>query len=843
LAVVLTGSLDDGARGAVAVRQAGGTVLVQSEDTAVYPDMPRAAVERGGADLVLPLHEIGSVIAEVTTGGRFPMPRDEIEAVEALFEGTGEARAALRSVEWSATLLGPVRDWSQGLRTAVTSILDARFPTCIFWGPDFVQIYNDAWLTVLGSNHPAAGVPARVTWSESWEYLQEYYERVREGGESIYLEDQPYAPVRAGLDEETYFVLSYSPVRAHSGEVAGVLTTAVETTDRVLAERRLKLLHRLAAVGTRAETVHQVCQGSGAVLSENERDLPFALLYLLDEYRIRLTLSTAVGVREGDPVAPHLVKLRGGHAVWPLRKVIVDEESALVEALPARLRDFHAGPWPLPPASALLLPLRSSDEEPPVGALVVGLSPRLPLDERYRHFLELVANQVGANVVEAQAREEERKRLEQLAEAERAKAQFFSNVSHEFRTPLTLLLAPLEELWEQRDELSPDLREEIEVAARNGRRLLTLVNFLLDFAQLEAGHLRPHFEPTDLAALTRDIVSLFRSTAERMGLELQVDCPPLPELVPVDRTMWETVVSNLLSNALKFTLEGEVGVQLRALPQHAEFVVRDTGVGIPREELPHLFERFYRVRDGRARTHEGIGIGLALVRQLVRRHRGRVRVESREGEGATFTVWIPLQQPRTPEGPFEGEREPEPMGVAADLVEEAAHWNEEGASDSAPRGAGEERREPAGTASTRKRGERSRILVVDDNADMRAYLGRLLSAQWEVESARDGEEGLRRARQAPPDLILADVMMPRMDGLGLLREIRKDEALRAVPVILVTARAGEEEMVEGLLAGADDYVAKPFSSQELIARVGARLELARMRRRSDSSATKERKSP
>lgn len=477
----------------------------------------------------------------------------------------------------------------------------------------------------------------------------------------------------------------------------------------------------------------------------------------------------------------------------------------------------------------MVLPLTLVTGEPPAGLLVAGLSPRLVLDEAYRGFLDLAAARIGAGLAAAQARERERQRLERLAELDRAKTEFFQNISHEFRTPLTLLLAPLEEALLRSEELPRSLADELDVAARNARRLLTLVDTLLDFSQVEAGRLRAYFEQTDLAALTADLAGVFRSAVERAGLRLVVDCPPLPLPVWVDRAMWERVVSNLLSNALKHTFEGEIAVQLRALPQHAELVVRDTGVGIPAAELPHLFKRFHRVRGARARTHEGAGIGLALVDELVRQHHGRVRVKSKEGEGTTFTVWVPIG--RRPGGERSVEREA-PNGraqVAAALAEEAAQWNT-GTAAPVP---DEVLEDPLGVPadfSLKARALGARVLVVDDNADLRDYLRRLLAPHWTVETAADGAQALEKARGTPPGLILADVMMPNLDGFGLLRAVREDEALRMTPVILVTARAGEETAIEGLLAGADDYLAKPFSARELVARVGAQLELARVRR-------------
>jgi len=451
-----------------------------------------------------------------------------------------------------------------------------------------------------------------------------------------------------------YLTFSFAPIRDAAGNVVGVLNTGVETTRSVVAERRMRALRDLAA--RTADTPLEACAGAAAALAADPMDVPFALLYLLDDGRKQVTLAGGAGLEAGSYAAPRVIDVSDdrGHPAWPLARVLTAEgngtgrdngSGALIDDMNNR---FHGLAPPagapagtLPPRTALLLPLRDAAGEPPTGVLVAGLSPHRPLDESYGEFLDLIAGRVGAGIARARARQQERERLRHLTELDRTKTEFFSNISHEFRTPLTLLLAPLEELL-GRGELPTSLVTQLDVAARNARRLLTLVNNLLDFSRIEAGRMRPNFLPTDLSALTADVTNLFRSAAERVGLDLVVRCPPLPEPVWVDRLMWEKVVSNLLSNALKFTFHGRVEVELRALAQHPELTVRDTGVGIPKDELPHLFQRFHRVRGVHGRTEEGSGIGLALVHQLVGLHFGRMRAASEEGLGSTFTVWMPV---------------------------------------------------------------------------------------------------------------------------------------------------------------------------------------------------------
>ncbi|HET9599535.1 MAG TPA: ATP-binding protein, partial [Anaeromyxobacteraceae bacterium] len=543
----------------------------------------------------------------------------------------------------------------------------------------------------------------------------------------------------------------------------------------------------------------------------------------------RLDLAGAAGALATGFAVPARVELGGDvpGPWWSPGGVAGTQRAALVEALPASLR-LEGSPGAVPPRQAVVLPIAASGRGGKAGVLVAGTNPMRPLDDGYRGFLDLVAGQIAAGVANAQAWEEERRRAEALAELDRAKTAFFSNVSHEFRTPLTLMLGPLEDAL-RGPALSGDA---LGLVHRNGLRLLRLVNSLLDFARIEAARVEATYRATDLAAVTADLASTFRSAVERAGLRLSVECPPLPAPVLVDREMWEKIVLNLLSNAFKFTFEGEIAVAVRAVPGAAELVVRDTGVGIAEAELPRLFERFHRVRAARSRSIEGSGIGLALVRELVRLHGGAIRVESREGQGTAFTVRVPLGSDHLdPERIGAPEAPPAGSAAAEAFVEEIERWLPDDARPSrAPSagdgGAGSSAAAPGGSAGAAA----GRILVADDNADMRAYLRGILSRRWSVEVVDDGAAALGAARASPPDLVLTDVMMPGLDGFELLRELRADPATREIPVVILSARAGEEARVDGAAAGADDYLVKPFSARELTARIATHLELSRVRK-------------
>jgi signal transduction histidine kinase len=467
----------------------------------------------------------------------------------------------------------------------------------------------------------------------------------------------------------------------------------------------------------------------------------------------------------------------------------------------------------------MLLPIVDRGVDQSIGVLVLGVSSRRPFDIDYREWFELVAQQVGMSITNARASEEERKRAEALAELDRAKTAFFSNVSHEFRTPLTLMLGPIEEALAAPARALQE--HQLGVVHRNALRLLKLVNTLLDFSRIEEGRERASFEPVDLAELTNDLVSVFRSTIERAGLRLHVRCDPSPEPIYVDADMWEKIVLNLLSNAFKFTFEGEIDVSLQQAGEWVELKVRDTGIGVDAAEVPRLFERFYRIEGTRSRTYEGSGIGLALVRELVKLHGGQIDVESIVGKGTTFTIRLKRGYQHLPAGqigsmPTRGFTSTH----ATAFVEEAAAWL-----SNSP-----EKFSAAVTASADSNASPGRILVADDNADMRDYVTRLLSERWTVEAVHDGISALARLGEGQVDLILADVMMPGLDGFELLKAVRADPATASTPFIMLSARAGEAARIEGLQAGADEYMIKPFSGRELEARVEAQLEAGRLRR-------------
>ena len=684
--------------------------------------------------------------------------------------------------DWQSHPLGRIEEWPEWMLTSVSTALLSRFPTVLWFGPELYLVYNDGYRSMLGQKHPhALGRPGGDVWREIWPTIGSMLHGVLDTGIATWSSDQMLVVERAGYAEESYFTFTYSPIVGGGGRVEGIFCAVNETTEKVIGERRLQTLRALADGLNEVVSVNEAALRAVEVMRTNPSDLPFVGIYV--------------------PAGPATAALLAGSPGSGLPAAADVEDGALGVALPG---------------DALVLPI---DPTGPEGRawLVAGVSPLRTLDGPYHAFYDLVASQISTAMARARAQEIERKHSEELAELDAAKTRFFANVSHEFRTPLTLLLGPIQEILADEDGLlADDQREKLEIARRNALRLLRLVNSLLDFSRAQAGRMLARFEEVDLGAVTTDIASVFESAFEQAGVELRVDVEPLRQPVYVDVGLWENVILNLVSNAFKFTLGGSVLITVREEEGRPTVTVTDTGVGIPDDQVPLVFDRFHRVEGVHGRSHEGSGIGLSLVRELVELHGGSVQATSTVGDGTTFTVRL-----------LYGRDHLEPSSVApgaraasagADFVEEALRWlpdTREGAATA-------EEDDGAGR-------QQAHILVVDDNADMRAYLVRLLERRYRVTSAGDGAEALQSIRRERPDLVLSDVMMPRLDGLQLVKAIR-ESGEPDLPVVLLSARAGPESAVEGLAVGADDYLVKPFSAGELYGRVEARLGTGSARR-------------
>lgn len=748
--------------------------------------------------------------------------------LNAVFSADSEVGPDLAKVNWDATPLGPPAQWPQSLQTAVSILLSSRFSMWMAWGPELTFFCNAAYRRdTLGRKYPwALGQPAREVWAEIWDDIGPRIDHVLATGEATWDSALLLFLERSGFPEETYHTFSYSPLRDDAGRIVGMLCVVSEDTQQVISERRMTTLRDLGSDPSVIRTEHETLAFADRQLGHNLRDLPFTVTYLFDDDG-NARLAGSSGIAPPHPAcAVHLDA--GDAAVWP-----VDEaargEAVLVDLGAGAFTDLPTGEWRDPPAQALVVPLLRQGAAPS-GFLVAALNRYRPLDEVYRDFVMLVAGHIAAGIGSVRSYRAQQRRAEELAELDRAKTTFFSNISHEFRTPLTLILDPVDQM-RRRTELDDPTRKDLDIVWRNGLRLNKLVNTLLDFSRIEAGRAQARYVPVDLAAVTAELASVFRSAIERTGLTFTVDCPSLDEAVYIDRDMWEKVIFNLLSNALKFTFDGTIAVKVRRADAEAIITVADSGIGVSPDEIPRLFERFHRIENVRARSNEGSGIGLALVKELVDLHGGNIAADSAENGGTTFTIRLPFGAAHLPVDLVAAvDARSAPSGVAEPFVQEALRWMPSDDDESLTLSRGFAPTLEVADAATDTPGAPVRVIVADDNADVRGYLVRLLRNDgYEVDAVTDGQQALDSIRASVPDMVISDVMMPRLDGLELVAALRADPRTAAVPVLLLSARAGQEESIGGLQAGADDYLVKPFAAAELLARVRANIALARLR--------------
>ncbi len=731
---------------------------------------------------------------------------------------TGQVGLDMLEVDWEATPLGPIDEWPNALATIVRVLLTSRFAMWMAWGPELTFLCNGAYRRdTLGQKYPwALGRPAQEVWAEIWPEIGPRIENVLRTGHATWDEALMLILERSGYPEETYHTFSYSPLAGDDGAITGMLCVVSEDTKQVITQRRMSTLRELGSVSSGVREERDFLDAACAVLGANRRSLPFTMVYLFDDGEAHLAGSS--GIEVGHLAAPAVIALNEEAPTWPARELALGL-GTLVPLDPLRHGQLPTGEWDEPPLRALVLPIVQPAHDRPYGFFVAALNRYCDLDADYRSFVELIAQHLSAGLAASRTYDAERRRAAQLEELDRAKTAFFSNVSHEFRTPLTLMLGPLQDALGEPAGLSPD---RLEMVHRNATRLLKLVNGLLDFSRAEAGRMRAEFRPTDMGRLTADLAGTFREATDRASVELVIECEAPAKPVYLDQDLWERIVLNLVSNAFKATLEGSIEVRVRNVDDHVELSVKDTGTGIEPEEMERLFQRFHRVRSV-ARSYEGTGIGLALVKELTELHGGEVAAVSTLGEGSEFTVSIPYGSSHLPADQVYEESVEPAASIAALFVEEAMSWIET-PSDRLTPGVFPTVGSPDAVDA------RSRVLVADDNPDLRRYLTTLLAAQFDVEAVSDGDTALRIIRDRPPDLLISDVMMPGLDGYQVLQAVRSSPESQDLPIILLSARAGEEAAIEGLMAGADDYLPKPFSGRELLARVQAHLDLSNLRR-------------
>ena len=735
--------------------------------------------------------------------------------------GGGEMGQRIREYDWSSTPLGPIESWPHSLRTCIRIMLTSRQPIWIGWGKELIKFYNDPYKDIVRGKHPwALGSPASLVWKEIWKEIAPSLKQVMEKNEGTYHEAQLLIMERNGYPEETYYTFSYTPIPGDTGKTEGMFCANTDDTDKIISERQLRTLTQLGKRLTDCRTTDDILSRTITTLSENPQDFPFALFRTVSGDKAILEHSTPLG--DAEKYIAKEINLKAGTDISDtISKALATRSIAVFDHLISRVGHLPRGAWQVSPDKLIVIPITQPGLKELYSVLVVGLNPFRLLDEKYMGFFSLVADQIATSYADVHALETERKRAEALAEIDKAKTIFFSNISHEFRTPLTLIAAPIEDALGDENTI-PANKVRLKVAQDNVNRLLKMVNSLLDFSRIEAGRMRAKFEEVDLSQLTTDLASIFRAAIEKAGMKLTVNCGKnIAGYVDVD--MWEIIVLNLMSNAFKYTHHGEITVTLTREEGRLKLSVADTGVGIPENELQRVFERFHRIQNIFGRSQEGTGIGLALVQELVKLHQGSIDVKSRLDEGTTFTVTIPEGSMHLPQELLAKERGGAAVSAKADIfLSEALKWLRGSDGQDAMKGQPIE-------APVKNRGIKPKILLADDNSDMQEYLKRLLNDDYEVTAVGNGKLALEMAGKIEPDLIVSDVMMPEMDGFELVRRLKDKTTTMHIPVLLLSARAGEEATIEGLQSGADDYLVKPFSAKELLSRIDSNIRIARSR--------------
>ena len=730
--------------------------------------------------------------------------------------GGGNMGERIRNFDWGSTPLGDPETWEQGLKTCVRIILTSAQPMFVWWGPSLINIYNDQYAHFLGVKHPTAlGAKAEDVWKEIWDQLLPKIKSV-ERNEGTYDDSFLFIMERKGYQEEVYVSFCYSPVPGDDGTMKGLFCVCSDNTERVINERSLQTLRDLSAIVFDEKSLQVIYSNLGEALGKNNKDFPFAMVYKIENNGCTAAATATVGTDNKQYLLPAVIDLQTPVMetqdfcqAYASNKLTVAEINTFNQEIPK-------GEWKAAATKFVYIPITAVGNTHPYAIIFAALNPYRLFDNHFKQFCELIGERVSLEINKMLAIEEERKRAAELEQIDKAKTVFFSNISHEFRTPLTLILNPLEELLNQPiSNLSALERQNIETAHRNAMRLLKLVNTLLDFSRIESGRQQANYTLTDLVVLTTNLAANFRAVIEKAGMQLIVKADTVIQPVYVDRHMWEKIIFNLLSNAFKYTLAGSIMVELAAEDKYAVLKIKDTGVGIPETELPHMFERFHRVQNVTGRTFEGTGIGLSLIKEFVLLHKGEICVESQLGKGSTFTVRIPMGKEHLPQQQITmvDNNDQEGMLTSSMYVEEAGTLlvkNNTPAlainSDGLPL-----------------------ILIVDDNADMREHLQSVLMPHFKVVTANNGREALQKIQQQPPALILSDIMMPVLDGIGLLQEVKANKTTAHIPVVLLTARAGEESKIVGWETGADDYLTKPFSSKELISRIASQIKTQQIR--------------
>ncbi|PRP76869.1 response regulator receiver ATP-binding protein [Planoprotostelium fungivorum] len=737
------------------------------------------------------------------------------------------------ATDWSKTSLGPLSDWPSSFCDATIICFTSAFPMSLFLGRELVQFYNSGYIDMWPDKQAKTWAkPLQQGWPEVWSELDSLINDVCSKGEGFYMMAKLFLLQVGPLLKELYFNFSYSPV-SQGRHIVGIINTVADCSNYVINNRRMEQLRVLALRFTSISTTEDMCKTLTEVLGTNTHDIPFFAYYQVTGEDLSLISRSPCGIGyptsitgptdTSSPLAEAVTR-----AVW---NTCNDRTSVELDLSGYELP--ICGGWKEPPKSSCVTPVFSDDVL--VGVLLVGLNQHLDYDDSYRDFISLVSNQVGNAVKFSKVREDTRKRLEMLSNLDRARTVFFTNVSHEFKTPITLTLGPLEDLLNRernvyakdvlshkKPNLDPTQTRKIDLIYRNSLRLLKLVNNLLDFSNLDNGEFNGKFEVVDVRELTIECCNLFESSFQKSKLIFLVDCEEVTGEVLVDRDMFEKIVLNMISNSFKYTKNGSVRVSLKDGDEFVIITVEDTGIGISEIDLPHVFKRFYRGTNREARQ-AGTGIGLALVSELVQLHGGRVDIESKLGQGTRTTATIKKGQSHIP--PDRIHRLDPSMSGSIKIKDKhsvSSSWLSS-LSRTPPSGTSSPP-SPGSMMSTESSHHRWRIAFLCLDSEMREYILSIIGGDYDVFVSDDVESIYTQINGNKSDLVLADISTSG-PGFTLLEQMRNEPTNVNLPIIFVNARSGDNQM-ESLGKGVDDCLVMPFSDLELRARIAVHIRMS-----------------
>jgi signal transduction histidine kinase/DNA-binding NarL/FixJ family response regulator len=731
------------------------------------------------------------------------------------------------------------------------------------------------------------GRPGRETWAVIWDYLRPLLDQAL-AGEAVFRENDLilFKSYGSGTMQEGYHHWRFVPIRDKAGVVIGLYNQSVDTTQQVLAERRLTTVRNLSEQMLVVRSLKEYYDSIIEVLEENPRDAPFALCYSVHLKNagqtsgdVDIRLERSLGVPENDPHAtatttvniPPKVKSIFGPGTtglssptlsaisalssgsgsnrahiyaegnsWPIQRALATRQCVIVQDCRELTKNYPIREWDELPISAIVIPICSdSSTDIPESVMILGLNVRRPFDEDYDSWVHVIRSHLASSHTSVKALEAEKFRIEEEVRMERAKTAWLRGAANDIRGPLALVAGPLDDVLSS--ELTPKQKHALTTAKRNTSRLLRLVDALTDLSRLEAGSVQGRFVPTDLAAFVTELSELFRPAIEKMGVSLEFDIEKSTKLVWLDPTLFEMLVSNLLGNAMKHTEEGSITVQIRYSDSSADLSVVDTGVGIPKEELKNITAAFHRTSTAVHPGFQATGLGLSIVREIVHLHDGVLHVSSAtmaefQEQGSTFTAKIPLRERHGASSADEAAPRFGKYGAA--LAGEAMRWHRgQGTSTGASSDTGNESNVGSKMSDGMLFEPEDTLLIVDSNSDLRDYVKGIFSPYCRVIEAVNGEEGRRMAIEHSPNLILCDILLPKLTGMDLLAAIRENPKTAITPVVMLSAVAGDEARLDALFLGAEDYLTKPFKPKELLARVHLHMQVGKKRKQLEEMYT------